>query len=136
MQLDVLDALDELVEVNQLLAQDMGSLGMTVEGCVELEGELMGMMEEYEREEEEKGFLEQRDKERWRDRVRKAAERCGGIVAQKERRLVEREMEGHTEVRDGQMERMVEVIKEVVRVLGRVKEIEGNELADHLLPLR
>ena len=136
MQLDVLDALDELVEVNQLLAQDMGSLGMTVEGCVELEGELMGMMEEYEREEEEKGFLEQRDKERWRDRVRKAAERCGGIVAEKERRLVEREMEGHTEVRDGQMERMVEVIKEVVRVLGRVKEIEGNELADHLLPLR
>jgi hypothetical protein len=136
LQLDVLDALDELVEVNQLLAQDMGSLGMTVEGCVELEGELMGMMEEYEREEEEKGFLEQRDKERWRDRVRKAAERCGGIVAEKERRLVEREMEGHTEVRDGQMERMVEVIKEVVRVLGRVKEIEGNELADHLLPLR
>jgi hypothetical protein len=136
LQLDVLDALDELVEVNQLLAQDMGSLGMTVEGCVELEGELMAMMEEYEREEEEKGFLEQRDKERWRDRVRKAAERCGGIVAEKERRLVEREMEGHTEVRDGQMERMVEVIKEVVRVLGRVKEIEGNELADHLLPLR
>ena len=136
MQLDVLDALDELVEVNQLLAQDMGSLGMTVEGCVELEGELMGMMEEYEREEEEKGFLEQRDKERWRDRVRKAAERCGGIVAQKERRLVEREMEGHTEVRDGQLERMVEIIKEVVRVLGRVKEIEGNELAEHLIPLR
>ena len=45
-------------------------------------------------------------------------------------------MEGHTEVRDGQMERMVEVIKEVVRVLGRVKEIEGNELGEHLLPLR
>jgi hypothetical protein len=136
LQLDVLDALDELVEVNQLLAQDIGSLGMTVEGCVELEGELMGMMEEYEREEEEKGFLEQRDKEGWRDRVRKAAERCGGIVAQKERRLVEREMEGHTEVRDGQLERMVEIIKEVVRVLGRVKEIEGNELAEHLIPLR
>ena len=96
----------------------------------------MGMMEEYEGEEEEKGFLEQRDKERWRDRVRKVAERCGGIVAEKERRLVERELEGHREVKDGQLERMVEMIKEVLRVLGLVKEIEEDEIAEHLLPLR
>lgn len=96
----------------------------------------MGIMEEYEREEEEKGFLEQRDKERWRDRLRKVAERCGGIVAEKERRLVERELEGHREVRDGQLERMVEMIKEVLRVLGRVEEIEEDEIAEHLLPLR
>ena len=96
----------------------------------------MGMMEEYEREEEEKGFLDARDKERWRDRVRKIAEKCGGIVAEKERRLVEREIDGHREVKDGQLERIVEIIKDVLRILGRVKEIEENEVAEHLLPLR
>ena len=64
------------------------------------------------------------------------AEKCGGIVAEKERRLVERELEGHREVKDGQLERMVEMIKEVLRVLGCVKEIEEGEIAEHLLPLR
>ena len=96
----------------------------------------MGMMEEFEREEEEKGFLDSRDKERWRDRVRKMAEKCGGMVAEKERRLVEREMDGHREVKDGQLERIVEIIKDVLRILKRAKEIEENEVAEHLLPLR
>ena len=41
-------------------------------------------------------------------------------MAEKERRLVERELEGHREVKDGQLERMVEMIKEVLRVLGRI----------------
>ncbi len=107
-----------------------------MDGCVKLEGELMGMIEEYEREEEEKGFLEERDKEKWRDRVRKVAENCGGMVAEKERRLVEIELEGHIEEKDGQLIRMVEMLREVLRMLEWAKEIEENVIAEHLLPLR
>lgn len=62
---------------------------------MEIEGLLMGVQDEYEEREEERGFLEEDEVEGYVRRVKAVAERMAAMVVKKEKLVIEMEMEGY-----------------------------------------
>jgi hypothetical protein len=54
---------------------------------------MLEMVEGYEKDEEERGFLDDREKEGWVRKVKDTAKKLGEMIAEKERRVIELELE-------------------------------------------
>ena len=94
--------------------------------CLQLEQELLAMSQAYERDEEDRGFLDDREKEAWLGKVKEMANKVGAEVARKEKIVLEREVAGcvveHSDIEG--LREATEVVSGMLDLVIQTREIE------------